>query len=327
LEDQTEVVLKMLDETEKKIEKIQELVLSFSDVKIGPHCNSPFECPFKLHCFSQAGSEKDSVLSFPHLRHKWDLFNSGKKKIQDLTESDLKTDGQKSALKKFQADKELINYDGIRTALSSWTFPLYFLDFETVDSVYPKYPNTKPNSKITYQFSLFRLDEMNQDAVHVKSYLAQTLDSDPRFDLAKALVGGLKGTGSIVSYNASFERGCIDNLANLIPELRNDLLAIKDRIVDLLPVMKENVFRRDFNWSWSIKSVTPALFGDLASYKHLSVTNGLDAQVLYLKSLKDNTLAQSQGLLIQYCDKDVEEMIRLYKYLIEKLYQMDFGSS
>ena len=327
LSDETETVIGMLTETENKIENIKNLIKSNPVVKIGPHCTSPFECPFKRHCFSKVTADKDSILNFPHLKQKWDLFNSGKIRVQDLNDSDLKSEGQKLALKKFKAGKEFIDHAGIRADISNWSYPLYFLDFETVDTVYPKYPKTKPNTKITYQFSLFKLDLVESDPTLIKAYLAESLDTDPRHELGRALVEGLKGSGSIVSYNASFERGRVEELAQLIPELKQDLLDIKSRIVDLLPVMRDHVFNRDFNWSWSIKSVIPALFGEAASYKNLSVSNGLDAQALYLKSLKDNNLSENKDFLIEYCNKDVEEMIRLYKFLIDKLYEIDFSSS
>jgi hypothetical protein len=323
IEDKTAEVVAMLDSTNEKIEEIKLLIESEPLIKIGPHCTKPFECPFSSHCQKKANVDKDSVLKFPNLRHKWKLFESGKTRIQDLTDEDLNTDGQKLALKKFNMGQEYINHEGIRSAISSWIFPLYFLDFETVDSVYPKYAGTKPNTKIPYQFSLFKLDTIDAEALFVKAYLADSLKSDPRYELAKSLVENLGNTGSIVSYNASFEKGVVDTLSKLFPEFKDSLLNIHKRIVDLLPIMRENVYRRDFNWSWSIKSVVPSLFGEAASYKNNAVSNGLEAQALYLKSLAENTLDQSRDFLIEYCNKDVEEMIRIFQFLIEKLHEFD----
>ena len=120
----------------------------------------------------------------PYLRNKWELYNAGKKNISDLTEADLKSDGQKKLLAKINSkEKVYVDHEAIKTVFEQWKKPLYFLDFETIDSVFPKYKGSKPNTQITYQFSL--ATSVEDEIKIIESYLAENLDTDPRILLAK----------------------------------------------------------------------------------------------------------------------------------------------
>jgi len=56
-------------------------------------------------------------------------------------------------------------------------------------------------------------------------YLAEGA-ADPRQKLAVALIEACKGAASVVAYWASFERQRIEELAEAVPHLSGDLLAI-----------------------------------------------------------------------------------------------------
>ena len=74
-----------------------------------------------------------------------------------------------------------------------------------------------------------------------------------------ALVAACRGARTVVAYNAHFERGCIERLADAVPELADDLLAIAGRLADPLPIVRAHVYHPDFHGSFSLKSVLPAL--------------------------------------------------------------------
>ena len=48
--------------------------------------------------------------------------------------------------------------------------------------------------------------------------------------------------GPVLVYNAAFERKRIEELAATFPDLADDLLAINERIVDLLPITREHYY-------------------------------------------------------------------------------------
>jgi 7-keto-8-aminopelargonate synthetase-like enzyme len=81
--------------------------------------------------------------------------------------------------------------------------------------------------------------------------------------------------------------------------------------------MRSSVYHPGFNFSWSLKSVIPAIFGEQDSYSKNKINDGLQSQKTYLDAIRNNTLEKNRQDLIDYCNKDVLEMARLYFYLHE----------
>jgi CRISPR/Cas system-associated exonuclease Cas4 (RecB family) len=318
-EDLTEETMDLLPWVEEQIINIKKIALAGKEPKIdiGPHCNKPHECPYKKYCYKQKNIPEVSVLDFPHLNHKWELYKQGKIKISDLRDSDLNTDKQKQTLMKLQQKKPYINKKVITEILSNWKYPIYFLDFETLSFGYPIFDKLRPFQEIPFQFSCYSLKGDTAELVNECSYIVDSLDKDPRFDLAKILIKALGKKGPIVAYNAPFEKKVIEGLAELIPSLKNDLLNLTTRLVDLYPIMKDYVYYPEFKLSWSIKSVTPALFGKSSSYDELNISNGLESQQSYLNAIKNGNLEHIKSDLIAYCNKDVLEMVRIFHFLKE----------
>ena len=89
-------------------------------------------------------------------------------------------------------------------------------------------------------------------------------------------------------YYQAFEKGRIAELAELYPDLAPALLAINERVVDLLPIARANYYHPDMNGSWSIKAVLPTITPDL-DYTKLTVGNGGDAQEAYREIVHPDT--------------------------------------
>lgn len=86
-------------------------------------------------------------------------------------------------------------------------------------------------------------------------------NSDPRDALIEQMLGDITETGSIVAYNQSFEMSRIRELAKFKPSREEELLALNERFVDLIvPFRGRGYYHPDFNGSFSIKSVLPAMF-------------------------------------------------------------------
>jgi hypothetical protein len=320
IEDLTSEVMLLIPWVEEEIKKIKFFLggSTTEDIDIGPHCTNPHDCPYIKHCRKQKNVPELSVLNL-NFNKKWDYYRQGKFRIKDLSDSDFNTDKQKSTLKKIQSKEPIINKEMIKGILSTWQFPIYFLDFETISFGYPIFDQLRPFQEIPFQYSCFLLESESSPAIHKESYLVDHLNVDPRIQLADNLVKALGTRGSIVAYNASFEKRVIADLAELFPNLRESLLAINERIVDLLPVMREHVYYSDFKLSWSIKSIVPAIFGKLESYSNLAVSDGLAAQNSFIEAVKSGTLNKIRDDLKKYCDKDVFELVRLLQFLKEKI--------
>jgi hypothetical protein len=141
--------------------------------------------------------------------------------------------------------------------------------------------------------------------------------SDPSLACALQLIKDCGFQGPIFAYNAGFESGVIRKLAERFPELAPKLAGILERIVDLLPVVRNHYYHPSQHGSWSIKVVLPALCPEL-SYDSLDgVNNGGMAQDAFLEAINPATTAERKQQIRQqlnaYCRLDTFAMVRLWQ--------------
>ena len=84
---------------------------------------------------------------------------------------------------------------------------------------------------------------------------------DPAKPFAESLIKNCGIRGPIYVYNMGFESSRIRELAAQFPRMKKSLLALNDRMVDLLVVARDRYYHPSQCGSWSIKSVLPAIAG------------------------------------------------------------------
>ena len=100
-----------------------------------------------------------------------------------------------------------------------------------------------------------------------------------------------------------------------------DLLALVDRFRDPLVLLRRGaLYHPDFNGSFSLKSVLPALFPDdeELSYKNLEIQQGEMASETYatLHLVADPAeREQIRANLLTYCGLDTYAMVKIHEYL------------
>jgi len=148
------------------------------------------------------------------------------------------------------------------------------------------------------------------------------IQTHPREELIKQMISDLQTSGSIVAYYQKFETSRIQELAKAFPKYSEPLLDLLPRFSDLIvPFRNLGYYHPDFNGSFSIKSVLPALFpGDPElDYKQLNIQNGGMAMdtfaKLHLYQEKEEVESIRQDL-IAYCHLDTLAMVRIYQKLI-----------
>ena len=138
--------------------------------------------------------------------------------------------------------------------------------------------------------------------------------------LARALVEACAGARKVVAYYASFERDCIRHLKAAVPGLERELTRIEQRLVDLLPAIRNHVYHPDFGGSFSIKKTLPALVPGL-SYGDLQIADGETATVELLRlmfeggSLPPGEQAALRRALLAYCERDSWAMVKMLDQL------------
>ncbi len=214
--------------------------------------------------------------------------------------------------------EEMVVDPTLGDALGEWAGPLVYLDFETVAFALPRFPGTTPWTKIPVQFSVHR--EEGTDHRHL-AYLAIDGD-DPRRALAESLVEACAGEGCVVTYHSSFEKGCLRDLAEALPEYSAELRQIHDRVVDLEPMVAHHLYHPDFNGSFSLKVVLPTLCPDV-TYEGLAIADGSTAQLEIARMLygpvplPSQEQAKLRADLLAYCERDTWAMVVLHQKLRE----------
>lgn len=286
-------------------------------IPIGEHCYRPRECQFRQHCWQEANVPDLSVFSIPTLRQKkWELLEKGHLGLEGIPEDEL-NEQQKIFLKVLKTGERFVDRQRIQDTLKEWKFPLVFLDFETQSSAIPRFEGTGPFAQVPFQYSVHILDSLDSELQHYE-YLC-TVDKDPRQELTPLLIEACKGEGSVVAYYSQFEAGRLQDLEDFLPEYRSDLKSIRERLVDPLPLLREAVYDRAFEDSFSIKSVGPALLGEVFDYQTLQVSDGGAAQRAYAEMVRTGTSESRKEQLrlglLEYCAKDTLVMVELVKWL------------
>lgn len=287
------------------------------EVETGDHCHKPYECPFLKRCWPEPPPHHVSTLHGVRKTLIREMLDNGWEVIQDLPD-DLELNPQASRQRRAVKEAGMVVEPGLLEALAAFDPPLSFLDFETVMPAVPVWDGCHPYQQVPVQFSCHVQD--GKGGFDHREWLAEGPD-DPREALARQLVAACRGKGTILAYNAVFERRCVAELAEAVPHLATDLLAIEGRIDDLLPVVRDHVYHPDMNGSFSLKSVLPALV-PTEGYDGLNVSEGATASFL-LESLllgegpPTGDESDFRRDLLDYCRQDTWSMVRLYDRLRE----------
>lgn len=285
----------------------------------GDHCHDPFPCEFVAYCSRDLETVRYPVSSLPRtgrqLAAKW--AEHGIVELEDVPHGSF-TNAVHARI--HEATLSGIPYhdvDGARRIIGDWAYPRTYLDFETIAFALPRWLGTKPWEQVPFQFSAHIEDRTG----HITHREFLSLDGqDPRRTCAEALVAQIPEDGTIIAYNAAFERTCILRLAERFSDLAEDLKAIAARIVDLLPVTREHWYHRDQGGSWSIKAVLPTIRNS-GDYAALDVADGSAAQLAYLEAISPVTtearVAEIAQSLRTYCAKDTFAMVEVVRHLTD----------
>lgn len=321
IEDVTDIVKKKQEEVKKKIINIMSYMENIEepDEPLGMHCVTPYECPFFKHCTSHLN--KNNIFKIKRMRNskKFELYNKGIYNYEDLLKEDIDEKFKQQIEFELHDKEPHINKEKINEFLSTLTYPLYFLDFETFQQPIPKYDGVKPYMQIPFQYSLHYIEK---DKLEHKDFLANP-DIDPRRDLAESLVNDIPLDVCTLAYNMSFEKTVIKNLASLYPDLSQHLMNIHDNMKDLMiPFKDRHYYTKDMHGSFSIKYVLPALFPNEPSlnYHNLDlVHNGSEAMSMYA-NMGNMAIEEQERLrrsLLKYCELDTYAMVKIWQKLKE----------
>lgn len=279
-------------------------------IDIGPHCKDPYECDFIPYCWHHIPENSIFDLRGRGI-DKFELYNQGIVRLEDVPLDQL------NGAQHFQAEatleqKDVTDREAVQEFIDTLWYPLCHLDFETFDTPIPPFDGVRPYQKIPFQYSLHIQQEAGADPEHFE-YLAQP-NVDPRRELAEQLLAAIPADACLLTYNQSFEKGVLRDLAKLFPDLAEAIEARMANVRDLMvPFKKRHVYRWPMRGSYSIKEVLPALVPEL-SYEGMEVADGMAAMQAYrdMCALKPGEeLDRLRVAMLEYCRLDTLAMVRI----------------
>ena len=280
------------------------------DIETGRHCNKPYTCSFFGHC--HWNEPEHPVRQLPRLGEKlWvRLREAGIQNIGDLpAEFPGLNDTQRRVRDSVVMGAPFVGAD-LAGVLDEISYPVSFMDFETIGPALPLYVGTRPYQTIPFQWSLHIRDA---DGVMTHREFLNDDPNDPRERFVVSLLDAVPSEGSVVVYS-SYEKTILTDMARLFPQYESRLEALCDRLFDLLQVARSHYYHPGFHGSYSLKSTLPALAPDLA-YTDLDVQSGEVASVEYARMIAEDALesekTQIREALLAYCRRDTEALVRV----------------
>lgn len=319
LEDYTTYVEGLVNVTADNAKRLYYTLISdkMPDVKTSNHCKRDGKCQYFEYCHQDEPEYPIRELNNIRDKSLEELKNQGIYDIRDIPPNSKIGLRYSKVITSLREMKPIIAPD-IAQELDNLIFPLYFLDFEAVQYALPFFPNSHPYQQVPFQWSCHVLEDQEHEPIHFE-YLHESPD-DPRRAFGLSLISLVKSKGSIIVYNATFEKSRIKELKNILPDFQQELDNILARIFDLWEVVKEHCYHPSFRGSYSIKDVLPALVPG-QGYKDLEIQGGDAAQQTYKELLAgDCTPKRAQDIkeaLLAYCKQDTRAMFDLYKVLYQ----------
>lgn len=323
IEDVTDKALQKQEEIETKIQEINEYMKQECEPKqeIKMQCFKPYQCQFWEYCTKHLPQNNVFKIRKMHKSKALKLYYEGKYDFKDLLEENI------NWRYKQQIEFEEFNYEPyidkqrIREFMKNLYYPIYFLDFETMEPAIPEFDNSRPYEQIPFQYSLHYIEKEDGELFH-KEFLAES-GIDPRRKLAEQLIKDIPKDVCITAYNMGFEKGRILELAENFPDLKEHLLNIHDHIQDLMiPFSDRMYYCKEMQGSYSIKYVLPALFPDdpELDYHNLPlIHNGGEAMDIFpkIKDMPKEEQEKTRYGLLKYCELDTYAMVKVWEKLKE----------
>jgi hypothetical protein len=190
------------------------------------------------------------------------------------------------------------------------------MDFETWSQAVPQLDGHWPFRQVCFQYSVKVQHE--PDAVPVEhGYLANDITT-PSADFINNLLTVLGEEGTILVYNATFERSRLLEFVRDNPLWKPAIDRVIGRMVDLMEVFrKKQYYLPVMGNSYSIKSVLPALFPE-EGYEGLAISDGMEAANAFYQLNQENNpekIRATRAALEAYCSMDTLGMVKIIDHI------------
>lgn len=279
-------------------------------VRMGSQCKP--DCQFMEHC--QLGLPEYPVSILPNGRKLiTELQEAGIEDVRDIPDGMLKKERHLTVWQATRNNQPFISQE-LKAEFAKLPYPRFYLDFETINFVIPRWAGTSPHQQLPFQWSC-HIEQQGVALAH-REFL-DISGNAPMRDFAENLIATLEDDGPIIVYGA-FESTVLKGLVAFCPDLEGPLNDIIDRLVNLLPWLQNHYYHPAMKGSWSIKAVLPTIAPHLDYSQLVEVQNGTLAQLAYIDIINPETdpteREQKIHNLLKYCELDTQAMVEVVKY-------------
>ncbi len=308
-------------------------------INVGAQCNKPYECQFQSHCWP--GDTEYPIVGLGGSRAKLGNFvAAGAHDIRDVSADELTAETQQRIHRVTLSGKPEV-LPGAKGELESLAYPRYYLDFETIGPAVPIWAANRPYAAIPIQWSC-HIEEAGGEIRHEE--FLDLSGEPPMRALAEKMIECLGDSGPVLMYT-SYEKGVINGLIKMFPDLEEPLQAIVDRLFDLHPVVKAHYYHPKMMGSWSIKAVLPCIAPHMNYSQLEGIHEGTGASDGFLEAIGSRAgrartggdgsrpghphghkaaptgerKAELEEQLLRYCRFDTEAMVEIVRFFTSQL--------
>ena len=154
----------VLDSVKEVLPKIPNQIAAFKkvlqqdsvpDIDVGMHCTDPYPCDFMGTCWKHIPDYSIFDISNLYKTKKFELYKNGIITFDqiDLENNNLNTNQLLQVTLELN-NETYIDKENINQFLKGLSYPLYYLDFETINPAVPIYDNSRPYQQLVFQYSL-----------------------------------------------------------------------------------------------------------------------------------------------------------------------------
>ena len=313
--DITKEVEEIIDETREgiKIARKHLIYENWPSAHVVESCTNPKSCKYFKY-YLQGMEDPQALATELSPRYAIELLERDILPLESLDTSFVVELG-------YTPEVKYIDREAIRSELKELQYPIYFLDYETCSSPIPMFDGTKPWQQLPFQYSLHIRPAKGAKLEH-KEFIA-TENKNPIADIAAQLTKDIGEEGSVVVWNATFERTRNKEIAKAYPEYASEIESINARMFDLMVIFRKKMYtRHEFYRGYSIKYILPALVPGL-SYKDLVVQEGGTASASWPILIDVKTPSSEKNELkknmLLYCGLDTMAMVRILEELEKEI--------
>jgi CRISPR/Cas system-associated exonuclease Cas4 (RecB family) len=321
--DVTALVEKILPATKARVAEALTYLQTEPDKSLAGYCGSKLSCLFIQHFHPDLPPA--TVFEISNLKaEKLDrLLGMGILKMTDVPEDFDLTPRQWKQINLVKSGERQVAADEIRARLGEVNYPVYFLDYETVNPAIPIYDGYRPFQVMVFQFSLHVLDADGAELRH-HEFLADGA-ADPTRDLMAAMQTAIEAAGGSVMVWSAYENTNNKNIAAKYPEFKIFLDSVAERTFDLMGIFSKGLYTdAKFKGSYSIKNVLPVMLPHM-NYEHMEIKDGTTAAATWLSMLhperSDEERDSIRAGLLEYCAMDTMAMAEILRVLRDEFYR------